>query len=74
MCVDASPAKVTSVELILRELNSGTILLVEEFLEGVSFAWGLDDGLVLCFEFAISREVDSGRAEYIIAKDQVVLP
>lgn len=56
VCVsaDASPAKVPSVELVLRELNSGTVLFVEEFLEGVSSVWGLNDELVLCSEFAIS--------------------
>lgn len=72
--VDASLAKGPSVELVLSKLNSGTILSVEEFLEGVRFAWGLEEGLVLCSEFVISREVDSGRAEYVIAKDWVASP
>lgn len=74
MSVDASLAKGPSVELVLRELNSGTILSVEEFLEGVPFAWGLEEGLVLCSESVISREVDSGKAEYVIAKDWVAPP
>lgn len=51
---DASLAKGPSVELVLRELNSGTILSVEEFREGVPFAWGLKERLVLCSEFVIS--------------------
>lgn len=76
MCVfvDASLAKVPSAELVLRELGPGTILLVEEFPEGVSFACRLNSGLVLCSEFAVSLEVESLRAEDIISKGWVVLP
>lgn len=50
------------------------MLLVGEFPEGVPFACGLSDGLVLCSEFAVSLEVESGRAEDVISGDWLVLP
>lgn len=75
MCVsiDASLVKVPSMELILREPNPGTMISVEEFPEGVPLARGLDVGLGVCSELAVSLAVDAGRTENIIFRDWVAL-